>query len=334
MKSGIAILFLICTCSLYGQKESSPFITPEMFGVESDRADAARKNLKNLQRAIDYAIVSGKTLTSSVGKKYYIAGSLIINGFVNIDFGAASIIATDTCKMLLVDNGVHRKWGGKIRNIQLDMNGVSNCGVYCNNVYKLKIEDIGITGIKTNSCGLCIMKGYEIFVENMHCEGCQDRASGIVVRTHDCHFVDCVMIDCHTAVDCNGSNFFERIHAWIGNGGRWLSNSTFFRVSGGGPIFLHQCFSDTFDNAFDITTKTTLYVSQQKNFHNKIMWNRPDDSIHPVFIRFANEQIAKESSIHIDNSHVGGLSINNKNRQTFSNYKDTAITVTNSYIAP
>ena len=99
-------------------------------------------------------------------------------------------------------------------------------------------------------------------------------------------------------------------------------------------IFLHQCFSDTFDWAFDIEVATELHISQHKNFHNKIMWNKPDDLIHPVFIRFANEQIAKESSIHIDNSYVGGLSINNQNRQTFSNYKDTAITVTNSYIAP
>ena len=213
------------------------------------------------------------------------------------------------------------------------MNGVSNCGIYCNTAYKLKFGDIGITGIRENSCGMCIMKGYEIFVDNVHFEGCQNKATGIVVRTHDCHFVDCVMIDCHTAVDCNGSNFFERIHAWIGNGGRWLEGSSFFKVSGGGPVFLHQCFSDTFDCAFDITAKTMLYISQQKNYHNKIMWNKGEDLIHPVFIRYKNEQIAKESTINIDNSYIGGLSINNKNKQTFSNFKNATISVVSSYIA-
>ena len=35
------------------------------------------------------------------------------------------------------------------------------------------------------------------------------------MRTSDCHISDCVMIDCHTAVDNAGCNFYSRIHAWM-----------------------------------------------------------------------------------------------------------------------
>ncbi len=332
MKCVLILLLWVLPVSLFSQIDTVNYVSPELFGAVSNNLDAGHENTKCIQQAIDYATTSGKTLISSAGKKYYIAGSLRINGFVNIDFGKATLIATDTCKMVIVNNGVRGKWAGTIKNMQLDMNGCANCGIFCENAIKLKFEDIGITGIKSYSSGLCIQKGYEVFAENMHFEGGQNKAMGIVIRTHDCHFVDCVMIDCHTAVDCCGSNFFERIHAWMGRGGKWIDGSTFFQIRTGGPVFLHQCFSDTFDNAFDILSRTDLYISQHKNFHNMIMWKRDVEKIHPVLFHFSDERIAKGSNIVVDNSYLGGIVVNGVNLQRFSNVEQNSVKVSSSNV--
>lgn len=53
---------------------------------------------------------------------------------------------------------------------------------------------------------------------------------GIDIKTHDCHFSDCVMINCHTAIICSGTNVFDRIHARMGSNGKWLENSVFFNI--------------------------------------------------------------------------------------------------------
>ena len=328
----IFFFYLVSFQSVYGQKELSHIVTPEMFGVKANDISAARKNSECLQEALNYAARHGKTLVSSAGNHYYISKGLEINDFVDIDFGRATIIATDTCEMFLVQSGKRRKWAGTIRNLQLDLNNIAKCGIYCENAIKLKIEDVGIVGIKMNSCGLTIMQGYEVFAENMHFEGGQNKATGISVYTHDCHFQDCVMIDCHTAVECWGSNFFERIHAWIGNKGKYLEGSSFFKIRNAGPVFLHQCFSDTYEIAFNIMSKTELYISQLKNYHNKLMWQKDTKLIHPELFHFSDEKIAKESFVVVENSSLGGLVIDGVNRQKFSNVGQDVIKLQNSFL--
>lgn len=329
------LLLFIAACPLFSvakEDDKGWYITPEDFGCVSDKLEAAHNNSIGLQRAIDYACSNGVNLVSSANKKYYLKEGVVIKAPIDIHFNMGTLIATDSVDILTINDGRGKRWAGIVAGLKIDMNKKGKTGINCLNAVKLHITDCTIIGIPQYGVGVNLEKGYEVFVDNVHLEGGEHLSTGIRVNTNDCHFSDCALIDCHTAVDCRGSNFFERIHAWMGPS--WLSKSTCIKIRGGGPIFLHQCFSDTFDWAFDIEVATELHISQHKNFHNKIMWNKPDDLIHPVFIRFANEQIAKESSIHIDNSYVGGLSINNQNRQTFSNYKDTAITVTNSYIAP
>jgi hypothetical protein len=301
---------------------SEYYVTPEMFGCVSDNWQAAEQNSQGLQKAIDCAIEKGLTLVSARNKKYYIAKGLIITGHFDMDFGKATIIATDTMSMLTFKNGIARKYAGSIRNFRLDMNDEAKIGINCENAIKLRFTDGEIVGIKKGGVGFYMGKGYEVFVDNIHFRGGQNNATGIMMRTSDCHFSDCVMINCHTAIDNLGCNFYCRIHAWMT--APFIKESTFYR-SRGGLAYLSQCFGDTFDCAFDIVGTSELHISQFRVFHNRIMWKEPYDKLSPVVFYFANNSIANKSYITLIDSNIGGLVLDGKNRQIFTNMNSNSI---------
>lgn len=325
------LLLFIAACPLFSvakEDDKGWYITPEDFGCVSDKLEAAHNNSIGLQRAIDYACSNGVNLVSSANKKYYLKEGVVIKAPINIHFNMGALIATDSVDVITVDDGKPKRWAGIVSGLKIDLKKIGRSGINCLNAVKLRITDCAIIGIPPNSIGIKIEKGYEVFVDNVHFEGGDFLSTGIQINTHDCHFSDCVMIDCHTAVDCRGSNFFERIHAWMGP--HWLSKSICFKIRGGGPIFLHQCFSDTFDWAFDIETATELHISQHKNFHNKIMWPKDFKQIQPEFFHFGSQAIADRSRIFLDNSYIGGLILNDTEKQVFSNIKENKIIVSNS----
>lgn len=295
------------------------FVTPEMFGCKSGNADFADRNAKGLQDAINYAETHGLTLISSAGKEYYISTGIVISGFLDIDLGKATLVATKPMRMLTIKSGQPGRWAGCIRNFRLDMNNQAKYGIYCENAMKLHFTDGEIVNIGQKAAGLCVMKGYELFVDNIHFWGSQAQSTGIMMRTSDCHFSDCVMIDCHTAIDNRGSNFYCRIHAWMTS--KYLKGSTFFRCKGG-PTYLLQCFGDTFDRTFDIVDVSKLHVSQFRLFHNIIMWKKPCSEIAPELFHFASQLVANKSKIKLVDSNIGGLILEDKNYQKFSNFVD------------
>lgn len=126
------------------------------------------------------------------------------------------------------------------------------------------------------------------------------------------------MIDCYTAVDNRGSNFFERIHAWMLP--RYIHGSTYFRNRGGG-VFLNQCFCDTYDKAFVVDNVCEMHISQLKLIHNKIMWKESYDKVNPIVFDFKSDEVASMSKISLLDSYIGGLWLGNKERQVFSKRK-------------
>lgn len=332
----IIIIFVLCfsITTLHAQNKNPNlyYITPEDFDCISDDSQYASQNAINLQRAIDYACEKGLTLVSSANKKYYINKSLIIKDFINIDFGRGTIIATDSINMIIIDNGKACKWAGSIKNIRLDMNKKAKTGILGKNCIKLKISDGEITNFSENGVGLCIKTGYEVFVENFHFLGNQKNTIGIIIQTSDCHISDCVMINCHTAIFNKGSNFYERIHSWMT--ASLVVGSTFFKCSGS-PIFLSQCFSDTFDKTFDIIDKTELHITQLKLFHNINMWKNCKESINPTLFYFRDHTSMKDSQIKLINSHIGNLILNKKNKdnkQKISNFENINLNIIESTI--
>ena len=319
----LTLLCLLSFCILtLADNKSLIYVTPEDFGCVSNNESQAEKNYVGLQKAIDYCIANGSKLTSVASHNYYINKGLNVSGFINVDLGGATIIATDTIYMLTVNCDKTEYWTGTIRNFRLNMNNKAKFGIYCENAIKLRFTDGEIVGIKNGGIGFYMGKGYEVFVDNIHFHGGQNNATGIMMRTSDCHFSDCVMINCHTAIDNLGCNFYSRIHAWMT--AHYIKGSTFYR-SRGGLAYLSQCFGDTFDRAFDIVGASELHISQFRVFHNKIMWKKPYDKLSPVVFYFANGSVANKSYITLIDSNIGGLVLDRKNRQMFTNIKSDSI---------
>lgn len=321
-KNVIFIFFLFIATICLADNQTPVEVTPEDFGCVSDNENQAEKNYVGLQKAIDYCIANGSKLTSVASHNYYINKGLNVSGFINVDLGGATIIATDTIYMLTVNCDKTEYWTGTIRNFRLNMNNKAKFGIYCENAIKLRFTDGEIVGIKNGGIGFYMGKGYEVFVDNIHFHGGQNNATGIMMRTSDCHFSDCVMINCHTAIDNLGCNFYSRIHAWMT--AHYIKGSTFYR-SRGGLAYLSQCFGDTFDRAFDIVGASELHISQFRVFHNKIMWKKPYDKLSPVVFYFANGSVANKSYITLIDSNIGGLVLDRKNRQMFTNIKSDSI---------
>jgi len=302
-------------------------VTPEDFGCVSGDEKEALNNSAKLQKMVEYAERNGMKIISGANKRYYISQSIQIRMPLTIDFNRAILVATDTIDMIVISRGNknNKLYAGKISGLYLDMNKKAKSGLYCRNVVKLRVNDCWVFNVSASGCGVAVKKGGEMFFDNIHIEGGENNACGIRIETHDCHFSDCVMINCHVAVDNNGSNFFERVHAWMENG-RWIPGGTFFKIRSSGPIFLHQCFSDTFDRAFDIESKTKLFITQFKNFHNRNMWKwREVNNIKPEIFHFKTQNIADNSYITLDNSYIGSLVFEGKNYQKFSNLNDQQV---------
>lgn len=315
-----ALSVFISGLSLFAQPAgwSDYFVTPEMFGCVSGDSLSADTNSDGLQRAIDYAEEKGLTLVSSAGKKYYISKGVTVKKPLNIDFGRAMIVATDNIRMITFDTGANRVWKGDIENIRLNMNSKAICGIYCNAASKFHFSNCEITGIKSGAAGFEVVTAYELFVDNFHFHGAEINSTGILMHTSDCHFSDCVMIDCYTAIENAGMNFFSRMHAWMT--AKYIKGSTFYKTKGG-IGYLSQCYSDTFDYGFVIESPSKLHISQLYTYHNPHMWIIPKSEIDPEIFHFADAETASKSNVTLLDSVIPGIVVEGDNRQIFSNYK-------------
>lgn len=324
----VFVFFLLIHLFTVNVSANNIMVTPEDFGCVSNNKAMANENSIALQKAIDYCIANGVRLASCSGRSYYISKGLDIPKYIDIDFGGAVLIATDSINMLTIHCDKTEYWTGVLRNFRLNMNNVAKKGIDCSNVIKFHICDGEIKGIGTNAIGLSVEKGYELLVDNLHFHGNGKYSTGVKIMTSDCHFSDCVMIDCYTAVDNQGSNFYERIHAWMLS--RYIDGSIYFR-NRAGLVFLNQCFSDTYDKSFVVDNICEMHISQLKLIHNKIMWKQPFDKVSPVVFDFRNNQVASQSKISLTDSYIGSLVLDNVERMSFANTKN-ALQITNTTI--
>lgn len=329
----ITAFFISCLLSFFAIAQNSErqyFVSPEDFGCVSGDENMAAHNTEKLQEMIDYSIRNGVKVICNANQQYYTKGSIVINGPISVDFNRAKLIATDTADMVVIV-GRDIIYAGVISGLNLDMNNIASTGINVKYAMKVRITNCFISGIPSNAVGMIIERGGEAFIDNIHFMGGENMATGLRVNTADCHFSDMVMMDCHTAVDNLGFNYYERIHAWMGDEGKWLDGSTFFRVRGG-EVFLNQCFCDTYEIGVQIDSPTNLFISQMRNFHNMVMWNRNEETIHPVLFNFAEKGIVENSFISLTDSFIGGLFVNGRNKQEFANVENHNIRIHNARI--
>lgn len=288
-----------------------------MFGCQSGTAVNSVENAENLQKAVDYAVKSGKKLISTGGKAYYIGKEVVINGPVNIDLGMASVVATDTITMMSISYKLRVGYNGAIKGIVFNMNKKAKCALRSQQAIKMHISECDINNVPKNGCGIAIESGYEMMIDNIHILGGEDYATGIRINTSDCHFSDCVIINCKTAIYNFGSNIYDRIHAWIGNKGEWLRGSTFFCLKGG-DCYLNQCCSDTYDTAFEFQSNGIVMINQLKHIQNPVMWNEKHADMHPTVFRFNNASVNR-TKVYVTNSVISGIKYKNIQKQQLTN---------------
>lgn len=295
------------------------FVTPEDFGCISHSINSDSINTVSLQKAIDYCIQTGSKLVSTAQNKYYIKKGLHISGYINMDLGGATLVATDSIDVINILWNKTEYWTGRIRNFRIDLNEIGRIAINCEKAIKLHISEGEIIGIGEDAIGINVQSGYEVLVDKIHFHGAKKHSTGIKIITSDCHFTDCIMINCYTAVDNKGSNFYDRIHAWMLH--QYINGSSFFK-NRGGTVFLNQCFSDTYDLTFNVETACEMHISQLKLFHNKIMWKPPYDNVSPYLFYFSSQDIAKKSNITLKDSSIGTLTLDGQNKQKYSNIID------------
>lgn len=300
-------------------KTSPKILTPEYFGCKENDKSAAYSNAACMQKAFDFCSQNGIKLQFSPNARFYLGKGLNLKDFVCIDFEGATLVATDTIKVLTITQSESKRWKGCLRNCRIELANIGKCGIYCPQVSKFHITDCEIASIGKYAVGVNIEHGFEVFVDNVHFEGWDIYSTGIKVTTNDCHFSDCVMIDCYTAIDNSGSNFYERMHAWMLP--RYIIGSTYFR-NRTGLTFLNQCFCDTYANAFAIDDVCEMHIAQLKLYHNKDIWKKPYDKINAMVFNFKNFHTATGSKIYISDSCIGELYLEGKDRQVFSNIKN------------
>lgn len=306
------------------------YVTPEMFGCSCAPDINPSVNADNMQRAINVAIKEGKKLISSGGKVYPIGKELLIDGPIEMDLGKAVLVAMDSINIIHIAIKPSLQWYGLITGFTIDMNNIAKSGILVESAIKMHFCDGEIRNVSKNGTAITIESGYELFFNRIHITAGSNYATGIKISTSDCHFSDCVMINCNTAINNYGSNVYNRIHAWMGDRGKWLSGSVFF-LSRGGESYLNQCCSDTFYTSFKITSSSLLFVNQQKNLHNKKMWE--EKNFFPYFFYFDPKAVGN-SKVYMTCSRIGGLSKNGKNIQHFTNNDNTEIEIIGCSIAP
>lgn len=316
----LMVISLVFMLNGFCQVKSPPdFLTPEYFGCKENDKLAAYSNGTCMQKAIDYCTQNGIRLKFSPNARYYLGKGLKLKDFICIDFNGATLVASDSIKVLTITQSDSKRWKGCLRNCRIELANIGKCGIFCPQVSKFHITDCEIASIGKYAVGMNIEHGFEIFVDNVHFEGWDIYSTGIKVTTNDCHFSDCVMIDCYTAIDNSGSNFYERMHAWMLP--RYIIGSTYFR-NRTGLTFLNQCFCDTYANAFVIDDICDMHIAQLKLFHNKDIWKKPYDKINAMVFNFKNVHAATSSNIYLSDSCIGELFLEGKNRQVFSNFKN------------
>jgi len=133
------ILLTFFLDDMSAKNKNEYFVTPEDFGCIAGDSSKAELNSKGLQKMVDYAIANGQKITANANRRYYISKSIVITAPITIDFNRATLVATDTASMIVVDDGKGRRYSGNISEICLDLNKISKAGIKCVNSVKLQL---------------------------------------------------------------------------------------------------------------------------------------------------------------------------------------------------
>ena len=278
-------------------KDITTYITPEMFGC---KGDGVTDDTENLQLAINSAITNNKTLVGK-GKTYLVSDTIVINGFINLDFNNSTIKANSelTCLMRINSDFVDMF----IRNIVLDCNNLCDVGLHIPFAKRSSFSEIAIKnfkeiGLKIDNPTYCLRFNVMRLFVDTNLANHSETAIGIKVATGDIEFTDVYINNCKTAIWSSGNNRFINIHPSIVDS-TIVSGSKCFDLSG--TSYIVNSVIDTFEICFNITDNISLNVINLSIVNNATYYTQTTPF---TIFNYSNKKYAKKT-------HFIGISCNN-----------------------
>ena len=299
-------------------KENKTFITPEMFNGDTD-------NIK-VQNAINYAIANDVLLTSKGEKVYEISNTLVINGFIKIDFNMATLKATTNSPILEINTtNTSNRYKGYIKNITFDCNNISNCAMKLTHSQRFHISNISINKIKQT--GIDIVAGNVNKFEYIWIYNDNDNkgTTGIINRAADMVFSHIDMINVERSIYHTGGNaFYSEVHGFVTD--KVYENSVFFENDGTSGVFLDRCYPDTQQIFYKINNISKMQITNNYGFWNKqFMSDTLIDSYgNPYVFYFKDGNIEFSKRIAFNNNVIIGYGTDTKMTK-FSNLSNSLI---------
>lgn len=249
-------------------KNISAYVTPKTFGCIGD---GVTDDSVNLQKAIDYCILNNKKLVGISGEKYGIKQTLIINGFLDIDFSSCEIID-------ITDVGLNKMLNIKVTAptvypkdyysqntliLNLQGNGSTNYGVYGEYARNFIIDKTVINNV---SKAIEIYQGYEVTIRDFYGCGIASDNSGFGVKicTGDCLVDSAILLDYHTGVWTLSNNYIENVHCWLS---RNFNGSIAFRQTSG-DCHIDNCYFDSYNYVIYKEQNAQLFINNMRTFYN------------------------------------------------------------------
>lgn len=258
--------------SLIAELIFEDFILVDQLGAKGDESS---DDYIPINKAIQKCIETHKTLVFNSGKIYGIGEPLSLTKRININGNDSTLKALSNMQYMLyinvpneydgegtdLKNRIDLLQGYEIKNIKFNCNNLAQSGIYHNAGVKIKYDTISI--YKCNYSSIVAVAATESTFSNIHIyAGHSLNSIGIEMLTNDCMFNTIHMIDCHTAIKCNGFNLIDNIHAWILNEDL-IDGSTFIEFGDRNSYTLNitNCYIDTYQYCF----------KSNKNLQNVIM---------------------------------------------------------------
>lgn len=264
-------------------------VTIDQYGAVGDGITDDTAAFKS---ALAFCSANGNVL-SSAGKRYVVNGPITITN-VNIDFGGGTLLINSP---FAVEN--KDELGLFIHNVKFDFSNSATAVLNCN-TKRCSYFHIGIENANKNGIILSGDGAYENYFNNLNIvftEGAADSV-GFATYVQDNYINDINIRGAHTAILINnqGQNFISNIHAWP-----WSvePGSVFCSVQNKGPNYIHHCYIDSYQYAFDLTSDgsamcaSDLYLLNLSTTYN----NYPAGADRKCYL------------LHTVNSTVSGLDI-------------------------
>lgn len=275
----------------FARKKMKNFATPEEFGAVGD---GIADDTEAVQNAIDHCISTGAVLSSNGGK--YLVSGVVISDVCNIEFNNGTLIGSSIDPVLTYS--AYQKDRMYARDLVIDCNRISACGMKCDYItssafYNITVKNIIGYGIWAVAADANVHT-YELMFDTVSLFGDENTDNTIGIwASSDSHFNNIVGLNLKTMIYNYGTNFFDKIHGWLGNYA-FMDGSIMINNYGGGHY--QNIYVDTYHIGIRFSsTKTPVTFDKIFAYYNPGFWR---SDLEPTVFYYASEKTFEQSTVN------------------------------------